>query len=203
MENTGEVAEKDSEAYTLLQTLQAKHSPGSNTFYLRRNDYTEKRFLDLDLEKLRLLENEGILKMSEYVRQGTVDPNVMQLDLLPKGQEVLKSRTTVTRTETTIQETFEPVEEPAWKANKRFRDFVRTERGNAITTASPAALESTVRGHIQAIRSGTIPRKDMKSHQMWLMYCLLWRWDEIPEQLRHEAEDCRDLPLITRRSRSK
>ena len=112
MEDNAEVAQKDTEAYTLLQTLQGKHSPGSTTFYLRRNDYTEKRFLELDLEKLRHLENEGVLKMSEYVRPATgiIEPNIIQLDLSPKGEQVLKSRTTITETKTTVQETFQEAE---------------------------------------------------------------------------------------------
>ena len=35
----------------------------------------------------------------------------------------------------------------------------------------------------------------MKSHQMWLRHELGRRWDEIPPDLRQEAEDCRDLQL--------
>ncbi len=70
MESSTLETQKDSEAYTLLQTLQTKHSPGSTTFYFRRSDYADKRFLELDLEKIRFLQNQGVLNMSEYVRQG-------------------------------------------------------------------------------------------------------------------------------------
>jgi hypothetical protein len=184
-------------AYELLESLAGRHSPGSAVFYLRRSDYADPRFLELDLEKLRLLEKDGVLKMSDYVRQGTVDSNAIQLDLSPKGQQFLKSR--VTTTTQTVTETFREPEEPAWKATKRLRDFGRTERGCTIMMMSPEALASDVRSHVQAIKSGTIPRKDAKSHQMWLRHELGRRWDEIPSELRHEAEDCRDLELTGRK----
>ena len=213
MERMLEVGEKDCEE--LLVELRNKYGEG-NPLYIRRSKFIVSQFLKIFDKEIKTLEEGGFVRIESYLppwitdseghrvenTQQKIDPDVMALHLLPKAEEVLKSRTTITRTETTVQETFEPVEsinEPAWKANKRLRDFVRTERGNAITTMCPAALESTIRGHVQAIRSGTIPRKDMKSRQMWLMYILAWRWDEIPEQLRREAEDCRDLQTTRRR----
>jgi hypothetical protein len=200
MEELAEVEDKGSlktEAYELLHALQDKHSPGSTTFYVRRSDYADKRFLELDLEKLGFLESEGIGKMSDYIRQGTPDLNVIAFNLLPKGQECLKSRTTVTTQ--TITEVFQEPEEPVWKANKRSRNFARTERGFGIVTSSPEGLASNIRGHISALQHGGITRAEWKSRQIWLMYSLLYRYDEIPEQLRHEAEDYRDLPFTGRR----
>ena len=197
MEDLAQVAEKDSEAYALLQILQSNHSPGSTTFYLRRSDYADKRFLELDLEKIRSLEKQGALKMSDYSRQGIVDPNVIQLDLTPAGQEVLKSR--VTTTTQTITETFQESEEPAWKANKRTRDFVRTERGNMIVTMCPEALESDIRGHLEALRDPNASRKTRTIHKIWLSYELNWRWPDISSELRHEMEDYRDLPITRRK----
>lgn len=138
--------------------------------------------------------------MTEYIRQGSVDPNVIQLDLSQKGQEVLKSRTTVTRTETTIQETFEPTERVEDR-RKWLRQFVRTDRGNAIITMVPAALESNIQGHLAALRDPKTPRKEQVVHKIWLQYQLAWRWDDIPSGLRREMEVCRDLPLLRRRQK--
>jgi len=185
-------------AYELLQSLQGKHSPGSTTFYLRRDSYPDKRFLDLDLEKIRFLEEQGMLNVSDYSRQGAVDPNIIALSLLPKGQEVLKSRT-ITRTETTVQETFIDNEVPAWKANKKFRQFARTERGCAIVSSCLEAAASDVRSNIEALRTGNLGRDEWKARQIWLKYWLLHRYEDLPEPLRHEAEDFRDLAYTPRR----
>jgi hypothetical protein len=194
------------EAYELLYSLQSKaSSPDETKFYLPLTNYPHKRLWELDLEKVKFLEGEGILKMQDYFRPftGAVDPNIKELNLLPKGQEHLKTRTTITRTETktetTIQQTIQE-EEPAWKVNKRYRNFVRTERGYGIVTSSPAGLASTIQGHINVLRLGNISRAEWKHRQIDLMYALLYRYDDISEPLRHEAEDYRDLPF-TRKSK--
>jgi len=197
----GQVENKDSlpaRAYAFLDSIQTKHTPGSTTFYLRRDSSPDPRFLELDLELVRFLEAEGILKMTEndYMREGAVDPNIITLHLEPKGQEILRSR--VTTTTQTVTETFQEPEEPAWKQNKRYRNLARTERGGAILSASPEALASDIRGHIEVLKRGGIPRGEWKARQIWLRYWLLYRGEEIPENLRHEAEDFRDLPFTSR-----
>ena len=70
---------------------------------------------------------------------------------------------------------------------------MRTERGNAILTMVPEALLSDVRSHIQAVRNPETEYKERRVHKIWLEYELAWRWKDIPEALRHEAEECRDL----------
>lgn len=209
MEELAEVAQKDYEK--LLLDLRREYGEG-NPLYVRRSKYKIPRCLELVEQRIKALQEADLVKVEPYIppwieetkghrvenTQQRTDPDVMTIHLLPKAEEVLKSRTMVTRTETTIQETFQK-EEPTWMKNQRFRDFARTERGATIMMMSPEALASDVRSHIQAIKSGTIPRKDMKSHQMWLRHELGRRWDDIPPDLRHEAEDCRDLSYSRRK----
>jgi hypothetical protein len=199
----------------LLETY--KEHGESNPFYVRRSKQTP-HFLELFDQRIKTLQEADLVKIEPYVprwlnhtekeripnTQQKTDPDVTVVRLLPKGEELVKSRTTITRTETIIQETLQEPEEPAWKVKKRQHDFGRTERGCTIMMMSerPEALASDVRSHIQAIRGGNIPHKDMKSHQMWLRHELGRCWDQIPPELRHEAEDCRDLPITKRRKKN-
>jgi hypothetical protein len=203
MEESVQVANKSSraeQAYQFLEALQRKHTPGSTTLYVRRNSYSDPRFLDLDLEKLRYLEKDGAVKMSDYLRLGQVDPNVIAIDLLPKAVQFLEG-CKVTIEEHTDRKIIIDPEEPTWQATKRTRDFVRTERGNMIVTMCPEALESDIRGHLAALRDGNIPQRTRTLHRIWLSYELNWRWNDISPELRHEMEDYRDLQVTRKRKR--
>ncbi len=194
---------REKRALALLEGLQAKHSPGDTIFYIRRSTYSSSRFLDLDLELVKFLETEGIVKMTEndYMRDGAVDPNVITLHLQPKGEELLRSR--VVTTTQTVTETFQDPEEPTWKRNKKFRNFARTERGGAILCASPEALISDIKGNIQALARGDLSRSEWKARQFWLKYWLLYRREDIPPALVVEAEDYRDAQFTSRRRNAK
>ena len=156
-------------AIQVLLRLQSEHGVG-NPFYIARNKYTVPAFLQI-LDQIRIVEEAGLVTETPYVPpwidDGTghrvlntkkkAEPNVMQLNVTPKAEQLLKSRT-ITRTET-VTEIFQQREEPVWKQNKRLRDFGRTERGHTINMMSPEALASDVQSHIHAIRGGDIPRK--------------------------------------------
>jgi hypothetical protein len=130
----------------------------------------------------------------------------LEVHLIEKGTvevgRLVSTTTTVTETKRTVTEqVLEPPEEPAWKQNKKYKQFARTERGSAIVSSCPEALISDIQGNIAVMRSGTIKEPEWKGRQFWLKYCLLYRFDEIPEPLRHEAQDWRDLPYPKRRKK--
>jgi hypothetical protein len=191
----------------MLQGLQQKYGK-SNPFYIRRRPKEPTVFFDLDKRDVAILQEAGVIQVERTIprwmdgKENTAgapdpDPTALTLTLQPKGEELLKSR--VTTTTQTITEVFQEPEEPAWKRNKRYRNLARTERGGAILSSSPDALISDVRGHIEVLQRGGISRSEWKARQIWLKYWLLYRGEEIPENLRHEAEDYRDLPFTSRR----
>lgn len=173
--------------------------------YISRKDNPFGWF-DEKLQLARELEKQGFCKVKPYVHRVTKDPvtgvinyhntepdpDTFEVELMPKAIEWLTKTKTRTQTKTTtktiqVQETLEEKETK--------RNLMRTERGNAILTMVPEALVSDVRSHIQAVRNPETEYKERRSHKIWLGYELRWRWNDIPEPLRHEAEDCRDLPI--------
>jgi len=199
------VHDKDYDA-SCIQFLSEEHSkksdPSETTLYLRTN--RRPLFEQIDQPKLKRLEELGWIKMRDYIRPaiGEADRSVRQVDILPGGMEAIQqyriSQRTVTTT--TTETRIEPVE-PEISGEKQ-RQFWRTERGHFITTAPLDSLLSDVKSHVQAIRNANLPIKDRKAHQIWLRLELLSRGNLMPEPLRHEAEDCRDLPLVTRCKKS-
>jgi len=194
------------ESMAILLELQREHN--NNPFYIHRDKtpYSIPQFYAVLEGKLNRLREEGLVKMEHYIRpwyngepnkQQIPDPNVIQVTLLPKAEMLLRSRT-VERTEK-ITETFQELQEPPWKENKRLRAFARTERGCAIISATPEAAVSDVRGTIEVLRRGGQSRAEWKARQMWLKYWLIHRFSDIPEHLRSEAEYFRDLPYSPRR----
>lgn len=194
-----DIREKRHKEYLLLKELHEKSR------YIDKKDNPFGIF-DEKIQMARVLEKEGFCKVNSVIHRATrdpvtgvfnyhntePDPDSYQVELLPKGIERItktKTRTeTKTTTETTqVQETLEQKETK--------RNLMRTERGNAILTMVPEALVSDVRSHIQAVRNPETEYKERRSHKIWLGYELRWRWNDIPEPLRHEAEDCRDLPI--------
>jgi hypothetical protein len=187
-----------------IRYLAEQHSKSSypTCFYVRPAHVT--LFDKIDRPKLERLQEMGLIKLGDYVIPGTgeSDPSRKQIDLLPAGMQAIQpyriSQQTVTTT--TTQTRLEPIE--AETSKEKQRQFWRTERGHFITTASLDSLLSDVKSHVQAIRNPNLPNKDRKAHQIWLRLELLSRGNLMPEPLRHEAEDCRDLPLVTRRKKS-
>jgi hypothetical protein len=180
-----------------LHALRQKYGK-SNPFFMRRRS-TPQQFFDLDKRDIRILEEAGVIKVERTVRnwlegrentERVPDPDAFTVTILPKGEQLLKSRVTTTQT---VTELFQEPEEPTWKANKRFRNFARTERGGAILCSPPDALISDVRGNIEVLRRGRLSRSEWRVRQIWLKLELMYRSEDIPEALRHEAEDYRDL----------
>jgi len=131
--------------------------------------------------------------------RGLGQVSLFDSNLLPIGGR--KVTRTLTETSEPVPPS-KPVEEPAWKANQKFRAFARTERGYAIVSSCAEAAASDVRSNIEALRSGNLSVAGWKARQIWLKYWLLHRYPDLPEPLRHEAEDFRDLPYTPRRKRA-
>ena len=145
--------------------------------------------------------------MEPYIRNWVRDSNgqavenkarihetgALKISILERGLQIVRSRT-ITETTQINQIASEEDQE-----KERKRQFSRTDRGNVILTMSPEALTSNIRHHIKAVRNPTVKRKEMRVSQIWLMYELAWRWPDIPSDLRREAEECRDLPFLSRK----
>jgi len=174
--------------------------------YLRKKDNPFGTY-DEKLQMARELEKEGFCKVHPVIHQVTQDPvtgvinyhttepdpDTYRVELLPKGIERISKTRTRTETKTTTETIQEIQQTPEEKETKR--NLMRTERGNAILTMVPEALLSDLRSHIQAVRNPETEYKERRSHKIWLGYELRFRWNDIPEPLRHEAEDCRDMPI--------
>jgi hypothetical protein len=200
--DSGRFQPEDQAAISFLIELHSKKSdPSSPIDYVRPASYS---FDWLVIEKkLNRLEALGLLKIGPYIvpHTGQANSDVVQLNLTPPGMQLVRAK--VTQTTTTNQTTVTRTEiEPniPFAGRERHRNFMRTERGAAITAASVDALISDVRSHIQGIKDAPDKAK-FRTHQIWLRYELLWRSHDIPEELRHEAEDCRDLAFTARRKR--
>ena len=204
---------EDSAVQVLLQLQSNGHGTG-NTFYIRRDKGSKvPAFQNLDRQMLeqqiRTVEDAGLVTVKPYVppwiddgtghrvinSEGKVDSNIIQLDVTPKAEALLKRRTTVTRTETTVQEVFQPPEGESKEMREARRQFSRTDRGIAILNPDleQETMLSDIEHHIRAIRSGLLTRGEFRASQYWLKYWLLYRWIKIPANVRHEVEDCRDL----------
>ena len=70
-----------------------------------------------------------------------------------------------------------------------------------ILSMCPEALLSDIRGHMAALRNPRRRGHELTVHRIWLSYELNWRWQGIPESLRLQMEDFRDLPLVARRKK--
>jgi hypothetical protein len=200
MEELSQVDKKD--CVEVLLELRGRYGEG-NPIFIRRDKVPA--FAKLDQDGCSFLQEHGWCKM-ERITKYMADENGVprQLDLtalhlLDPALKFLEGCKVTVEQHTDTKVTIEPEPEPVWKANKRYRNFARTERGFGIVTSSPEGLASNIRGHISALQHGGITRAEWKSRQIWLMYALLYRYDEIAEPLRHEAEDYRDLPFRGRR----
>jgi hypothetical protein len=82
---------------------------------------------------------------------------------------------------------------------------IRNARNYAIVTAKLEALISDVKANIHTVLNPTIEFKERRGAKMWLKYELLLRGHELPQELRHDAEQCRDLhfeaPKKTKKSK--
>jgi hypothetical protein len=182
------------EAYEKSGYIRKKESPFGG--------FEEKLGLARELEKQGYCKiNPVITRVTQDPVTGAInyhntepDPDVFRVELLPKGIEriskIVKKETKITTTTEMTQEVQQSLEE-----REKKRLAMRTERGNAILTMVPEALVSDVKSHILAVRNPETEYKERRSHKIWLGYLLRWRWDDIPEPLRHEAEECRDLPI--------
>jgi hypothetical protein len=176
--------------------------------YIRKKD-SPLGIFEEKLQLARELEKEGFCKVNPVIHRVTQDPvtgainyhntepdpDTFQIELLPKGVEriakiVKRIETKITTTTETVQQAQQTLEEKETK-----RNLMRTERGNAILTMVPEALVSDVKSHIQAVRNPETEYKERRVHKIWLEYELAWRWKDIPEALRHEAEECRDMHI--------
>lgn len=207
MEESVEVENKnyDASCVQFMAEEQSKLSdPSQPVFYVRTSRYLPFvwRLVEAQLKRLEELE---YCKVTEYIRPSTgqADPRIKQVNILPAGMQRLHTRTIEQTTVTTTKVTQTvPLADEYWTPQRK-RNFSRTDRGNAILTMAPEALISDIKSHIKAILNPNVEKAEMRAHQFWLRYELTWRWRDIPDALRVEAEDCRDLPFQKRSTGSK
>jgi hypothetical protein len=121
----------------------------SSIFYVRMGNYVP--FVCKRIEaQLKRLEELEYCKVTEYIRPSTgqADQSIRQVNILPAGMEPIRAKITEQTVATTekIME-FLP-EDGEYSTPQKRRQFPRTERGYAIMNATPDALASYIRCHI-------------------------------------------------------
>jgi hypothetical protein len=152
----------------------------------------------------------GWITMNPYVRplNGFARHGVFEVSLTQKGMSVLQAKTTVTTTTTqTVQTEFMPQTQELFPdtpyGREKLRSFKRTERGFFISNYDGVdAMLSGLQSDMKAVKKMSLPVKERKTHQYFVKYTLGLYWNQIPEHLRHEAEDCRDLAILPGRKRN-
>jgi hypothetical protein len=185
---------------------QSKMSDQSESvFYIRWKDYDPCTRMQVQ-SHLRNLKQLGYVNMIPYIRPFDTKPvpGRLQVNILQPGMALIQAKVTertVTTTTTATEKITEPLlVEETRQESERKRQFMRTERGYTIMTATN--LQDLVNFHVMRRTEPGATVGDKKSARIWLDYIIQWRRKDLEQSpaLFEKAQYYRDLP-ITRRKR--
>ncbi len=196
-----QLAPQDEAAVRFIVDLHNKNSdPNSPIDYIRPATYS----FDWPIREAQLnrLQDLGLVEVKTYIRpaSGQPDENVRQINILPTGMDLIRTKIiqhTVTTT-TTDREIL-----PDFEVREKRRNFLRTERGFGIMNSTLDDFLDAVKYHVMVVRSGHLNKKELAAHRIWLERALEFRGADIPTELKTEARDVRNTAFVWQRKRPK